>query len=210
MSAVAAPRAKAVASRVLRRRRLPAHLRAVDRIEGMISLREADLLYRLAGRANGCGCIVEIGSYRGRSTVALAEGATSSAIFAIEPHEVFEGVLGGSFGARDRAHFYRAMLRSGAYERVRLVNLPGRVVAPGWSEPVALLWIDGDHSYEGVRGDWEAFKPHLAAGALVAFDDSIDERIGPHRLIAELVESRELTIVERVDKVTALRRPAAI
>ena len=210
MSAGAAPRAKAAASRVLRRGRLPAHLRAVDRIEGMISLREADLLYRLAGRANGCGCIVEIGSYRGRSTVALAEGASSSAIFAIEPHEVFEGVLGGSFGARDRAHFYRAMLRSGAYERVRLVNLPGTVVAPGWSEPVALLWIDGDHSYEGVRGDWEAFKPHLAAGALVAFDDSIDERIGPHRLIAELVESRELTIVERVDKVTALRRPAAI
>ena len=144
MSAGAAPRAKAAASRVLRRGRLPAHLRAVDRIEGMISLREADLLYRLAGRANGCGCIVEIGSYRGRSTVALAEGATSSAIFAIEPHEVFEGVLGGSFGARDRAHFYRAMLRSGAYERVRLVNLPGRVVAPGWSEPVALLWIDGE------------------------------------------------------------------
>jgi hypothetical protein len=210
VSAGAAPRAKAVASRGLRRRRLPAHLRAVDRIEGMISLREADLLYRLAARANGCGCIVEIGSYRGRSTVALAEGASSSAIFAIEPHEVFEGVLGGSFGARDRAHFYRAMLRSGAYERVRLVNLPGRVVAPGWSEPVALLWIDGDHSYEGVRGDWEAFKPHLAAGALVAFDDSIDERVGPHRLIAELVESRELTIVERVDKLTALRRPAAI
>ena len=76
MSAVAAPRAKAVASRVLRRRRLPAHLRAVDRIEGMISLHEADLLYRLAARANGCGCIVEIVSAGALSRVSIDASGT--------------------------------------------------------------------------------------------------------------------------------------
>lgn len=194
--------------RAFMRRSLPPHLRAVDRVEGMISLDEADLLFRLAAQADGTGCVVEVGSFRGRSTVALAYGASSSPVFAIEPHESFAGVLGGTFGPEDRAGFFRAMLRSRCYERVRLVNLSSEIVAPGWREPVRLLWIDGDHSYEGVRRDWETWKPHLIQHAVVAFDDSIDETIGPFRLIRELIDTDELILLEQVGKITALRRPS--
>jgi hypothetical protein len=193
--------------RARRQRALPPHLRAVDRVKGAITLEEADLLFRLAGQTDGKGCIVEVGSYRGRSTVALAAGAGSTPVFAIEPHEPFTGVLGGEFGPEDRAAFFEAMLDSKGYERVRLVNLSSEIVTPGWQQPVGLLWIDGDHSYEGVRRDWDAWKPHLVAHALVAFDDSTDEAIGPYRLIAELTQAGELTLVERVGKVTTLERP---
>ena len=189
------------------RHRLPPHLRAVDRAEGMISLDEADLLFRLAAQADGTGCVVEVGSFRGRSTVALARGASSSPVFAIDPHEPFTGVLGGKFGPEDRAAFFKTMLRSRGCERVRLVNLSSEIVTPGWREPVRLLWIDGDHSYEGVCRDWEAWKPHLVPNAVVAFDDSIDETIGPCRLIRELIDADELSLIEQVGKVTALRRP---
>jgi hypothetical protein len=195
------------AKRSIGRRRLPAHLRAVDRVTGGISLEEADLLFRLAVQADGKGCIVEVGSSRGRSTVALAHGARSSPVFAIEPHEPFEGVLGGKFGPEDRAAFFETMLGSKGYERVRLVNLSSEIVTPGWRQPVGLLWIDGDHSYEGVRRDWDAWKPHLLPHAVVAFDDSTDEAIGPYRLIGELTEAGELTLVERVGKITTLERP---
>ena len=171
----------------------------------MISLDEADLLLRLANKDDPAGCIVEVGSYRGRSTVALAQGAGSSPVFAIEPHEPFKGVFGGVFGPADRAAFFRTMLSSRAYERVRLVNLSSEVITPGWQMPVRLLWIDGDHSYEGVRRDWDAWNPHLVAGAAVAFDDSTDKSAGPHRLIGELIDAGELAVVERVGKVTALR-----
>jgi MMP 1-O-methyltransferase len=88
---------------------------------------------------------------------------------------------------------------------VRLVYLSSEVVAPGWRRPVG-LWIDGDHSYEGVRRDWDAWRPHLIADATVAFDDSTDETIGPYRLIGELVARGELAIVERVGKISALKR----
>jgi hypothetical protein len=36
-----------------------------------------------------------------------------------------------------------------------------------------LVGIDGDHSAEGIRSDWELVKPFLAAGAVVWFHDII-------------------------------------
>ncbi|MGL4549727.1 MAG: class I SAM-dependent methyltransferase, partial [Gemmataceae bacterium] len=35
-----------------------------------------------------------------------------------------------------------------------------------------LVGIDGDHSYEGVKADWELVEPHLAPGAVVWFHDT--------------------------------------
>lgn len=34
-----------------------------------------------------------------------------------------------------------------------------------------LLFIDGDHSYEGVKADWEGYKAFLQPGSVVIFHD---------------------------------------
>ena len=34
-----------------------------------------------------------------------------------------------------------------------------------------LLFIDGDHSYDGVKADWEAYKDFLKPGSIVVFHD---------------------------------------
>lgn len=165
------------------------------------------LLYELAARAIG-GCIVEVGSYRGRSTVVLARGSATgqgAPIFAVEPHEPFVGPRGGEFGPEDRAAFFRNMVRTGAYRHVRLLNTSSEVVAPGWNEPVALLWIDGDHSYEGVRRDFDAWAPHLMPGCDVVLDDTDDPALGPQRLVEELTSAGWVEVA-RVDRVTHLRR----
>jgi cephalosporin hydroxylase len=39
-------------------------------------------------------------------------------------------------------------------------------------EPVDFLFIDGDHSYDGVRQDFEMYSPLVRAGGLVAFHDT--------------------------------------
>ena len=46
-------------------------------------------------------------------------------------------------------------------------------VAGRWpsDRPIDLLLIDGDHSYLGVRNDWEAWTPHLAPTAWVLMHD---------------------------------------
>jgi MMP 1-O-methyltransferase len=179
--------------------------RCVTRTEGMIDIVEARLLYDLARKVKD-GVIVEIGSYRGRSTTALACGSRAGAhvaVYAIDPHEAFVGVLGGRFGANDRRAFYRGMLDTGAWDLVRLVNLSSETITAGWTTPVALLWIDGDHRYAGVRRDFECWLPHLAPGAIVAFDDATDQSIGPWRLIDELTRDGRLTTVASAGKVRA-------
>jgi MMP 1-O-methyltransferase len=187
----------------------PSEINAVLRIPGATSEAELAQLYELARQAR-TGCIVEIGAYQGRSTVALALGAKSGAgtpVYVIEPHEVFEGVLGGRFGPGDRVAFFHNMLEYGVVEQVRLVNLSSEVVAPGWTLPVALLWIDGDHRYEAVRRDVDCWAPHLTADANVVFDDATVD--GPQRVIEEQ-RAAGWTLVNRVGKkrATSLKRPA--
>ncbi len=97
------------------------------------------------------------------------------------------------------------MVRTGAYRTVRLLNTSSEVVAPGWREPVALLWIDGDHSYAGVRRDFDAWAPHLVPGCDLVLDDTDDPHLGPQQLVDELTGAGWTEVV-RVDRVAHLRR----
>jgi predicted O-methyltransferase YrrM len=177
------------------------------RTEGMTSLAEAKLLYDLAREVQD-GCIVEVGAYRGRTTVALGRGSLDGhrvPVFTIEPHQTFTGVLGGRFGPSDAGAFQRAMLETGCYHVVRLVSLSSEQAVQGWRSPVSLLWIDGDHRYEGVRRDFESWRPHLMRGATVVFDDASDPAIGPHRLIAEILAGGGYEKVGELGKMVLLR-----
>lgn len=176
-------------------------------VAGQLLPDEAALLWGLA-RSTTEGCIVEVGSFRGRSATALALGALAghgAPVYAVDPHEPFVGVLGGRFGPADRKAFFENTLRAGVVEAIRLVNLSSEVVAPGWNRPVGLLWLDGDHTYEGVARDWRAWRPHLLPRAAVAFHDSNDPQLGPARLIGEIVSEGQHAVETRVGLTTVLR-----
>lgn len=175
------------------------------------SVLELRLLYDLARQLER-GCIVEVGSAQGQSTVALALGSCAGGgrpVFAIEPHEHFRGVLGGVFTPGNRAKFFRNMLRCEVSEIVRLINLSSEIVAPGWNLEVGLLFIDGDHRYPSVSRDFECWYPHLLPDGLVVFHDSLDETIGPRRVIAEALERRLVERVNVVGRSTVLRKRTA-
>lgn len=176
-------------------------------VQGATSLPQAHLLRRLACEVTK-GVIIEIGAYRGRSTIALSVGSAeghNAPVYAIDPHETFKGLFGGNFGPGDRRAFFKNMLRSGGWQNVRLVNLSSEVVTPGWQLPVGFLWIDGDHRYEAVKRDLDCWAPHLLPGAPIAFDDT--DRGGAKKLVEELVEAG-WTEVEVVGKVRVLVKPA--
>jgi len=179
-----------------------------DRTEGMVSFDESVLLYQLAKQVRN-GCIVDVGSYRGRSAVFLGIGSLAGAnvqVYAIDPHKSFIGVLGGVFGPKDRTTFYRAMLDNNCSEIVALVNLSSESFSASWKETVSLLWIDGDHSYEGVKRDFECWLPHLERNSVIAFDDATDPNLGPRKLVDELIASNRYEPIIGIGKVVVIRQ----
>jgi len=181
---------------------------AVADVEGWLALEEAAVLFRLARRVI-TGAVVEVGSYRGRSTVALAQGVAAGGhsvpVFAIEPHEPFTGVLGGQFGPADRTAFFQNMLTTGCCEYVRLVNLSSEIITCGWQLPVALLWIDGDHATEAVQRDWTCWAPHLLPEAYIVLDDALNLNLGPYKLIEELLDRGTHRLLGRCGKIAVLQ-----
>jgi hypothetical protein len=57
--------------------------------------------------------------------------------------------------------------------------------ASSWNRPIRLLWIDGDHSYEGAKKDLDGFFPHLVPLGVVAFHDALNAFPGPIRVFVE-------------------------
>jgi Methyltransferase domain len=183
-------------------------LASILSISGSTDSEEVSLLYELARHVTR-GCIVEVGSAKGRSTVTWALGAKSgagAAVDAIEPHEHCQGVLGGVFTPRNRATFFESVLRSDTIEIGRLVNLSAEVVAPGWREGGGWVFIDGDHRFEGVLRDVEGWAAHLVEGGRMVLHDSIDPSLGPSRVIELALTSGEYDTPGVMSRVTILRR----
>jgi predicted O-methyltransferase YrrM len=178
-------------------------LRLIDSIEGWLSLDEARALRSLAREVPATRSIVEIGSYRGRSTVALAFGSrrgNGAIVYAVDPHAPFTGARGGRFGPEDRAAFYANVIRAGAGDRIALVGLSSASAARAWRErDIGLLFLDGDHRHEAVRADFEAWSRHLADDAIVAFDDCDYPDVA--RLVGELESSGRLRSLASAGKV---------
>jgi len=177
---------------------------------GGITVVQGRALMRLAAGVDA-GDIVEIGSFKGKSAVALGLGIRQAGrsgvthLFCIDPHSPFVGQLGGQFGPADRRDFFANMIESGVYEEAALINLPARDVALAWKRPIGFLFIDGDHRYAMVRDDFFRWLAHVLDGGLVALDDSTLRQLGPTRLVAELAEAGFVP-VERVEKMSVFRK----
>ena len=131
------------------------------------------LLYGLA-RALKPKVAVEIGSARGKSACyvgqALKENG-SGKLFAIDPHTRTDWNDEDSVDTLDEM---RRNIRSLKLEkRVEIIRETSERAAARWMLPIDMLFIDGDHSYEGVKRDWELFSPHVSAFGVVIFHDTI-------------------------------------
>src|SRR5262249_30303778 len=139
-------------------------------------------LYSLA-RALRPKVVAEIGSARGKSTCIFALACRQNGaghVYAIDPH-TFNAWT--DLGAPDDTYtFLRRRLHSYGFEDVcTVIRSTSADAARGWDRPIDLLFIDGDHTYEGVRHDFEAFQPFLTERALVLFHDSAWEHARDNR-----------------------------
>jgi predicted O-methyltransferase YrrM len=145
-------------------------------VEGWLHRDEGRLLYRLARRCTGRGAIVEIGSWKGKSTIWLSCGSRDghgTKVHAIDPHT---GSPEHSEMFRDKVWTFDEFQRNIAGAGVKDMVIPhvdfSTSVAKTFQEPVEFIFIDGLHEFEGVRDDFEAWFPKVVNGGYVAFHDT--------------------------------------
>lgn len=144
--------------------------------EAMVDKRLLSRLYDLAFQAatERGGRIVEIGAFRGASTVALAKGARNAGrghVYSIDPHRNYHGVHGGLFSPDDHAVYETTLRSHGVTEWVTHYCSTSADVAKAWTGSIDLLWIDGDHSYKGVAEDLNNWLSFVAPDGIVVLDD---------------------------------------
>lgn len=164
--------------------------RKIGKLEGQIQEDELFALYYCTKKLPNNAIIVEIGSYRGKSTIALGMGAAfnKSKVYSIDPHEHFVGVNGGIFGPEDLKIKLKVLNEYNLGSVVFPICLKSQLVGEVWCSQIDLLWIDGDHSYEGVKSDFEKFSKFVKKDGLVIFHDS--ELEGVNKCITEVDPSR--------------------
>jgi predicted O-methyltransferase YrrM len=155
-------------------------------VEGWLSDEQGRALFEAAAKTSGRGAIVEIGSWKGRSTTWLASGARLAGrrVYAVDPHR-------GSRedpGAATLDEFVGNLARNALADVVDPLIMSSEEAAAHIAGPVELLFIDGDHAYEAVRRDAELWLPRLTDGGLVMFHDvATAAYTGPRRVVREMV-----------------------
>jgi len=101
--------------------------------------------------------IVNIGIFRGASLYCLRKGAPKAKLYGI-----------------DIIYPQGAILDKKA--RVVVIVGDSALCAADVEDPVHMVFVDGDHSYQGVKADRDAWAPKIAVGGIIAFHDFKTER----------------------------------
>ncbi|MGI9538610.1 MAG: class I SAM-dependent methyltransferase, partial [Miltoncostaeaceae bacterium] len=180
-------------------------------VEGWLTDGEGALLYELA-RGNRGGAIVEIGSWKGRSTIWLAEGSRAgrgAVVVAIDPHTGSEEHRADGEVVDTFSEFRTNLAMAGVEEVVRPERAMSVDAAARVDEPVGLLFIDGAHDRDSVLADIDAWFPKLAPHGMIAFHDVTASWPGVARAIGErLVEPGRVDRLRFVHSIVYARKRA--
>jgi Methyltransferase domain len=167
-----------------------AALAAAAGVEGWLTDDQARRLWARAASADGL--VVEIGSFRGRSTIVLASAAPQ--VVAIDPHAggdrgPQEIAPDAARGASDHEAFLANLERAGVGNRVRHVRRPSNEAFEAVAGPVALLYIDGAHRFRSARADLAGWGARVAPGGAMLVHDAFSSVGVTLALLAECVFS---------------------
>lgn len=165
--------------------------RLVAPTTGYLSEREARLIMAAVALAPAQGKNLEIGSFKGRSTVGLAYVARElrlGKVFAVDPH-TSPASTDPDLRSRGQTTSYDDFIANleaaGVLDRVEIKRAYSHDLARNWKDPIRFLWIDGDHTYQGAKADIDMFKPFLTDGAIVAMHDVLGTFEGALRVFVE-------------------------
>lgn len=161
----------------------------VENIEGWLGNEVGEFLYKTAKRVSGKGVIVEVGSWKGKSTVWLAKGSKGNRVkvYAIDPHTGSPEHVKKYGKIWTFEEFKRNIKNAGCEDIVIPIIKTSEDAAREWNKPIEFTFIDGAHDYESVKLDFELWFPHVIEGGIMAFHDTVGHWEGPKRVVKEFI-----------------------
>ncbi len=154
-----------------------------------ISNKEGEFLYNAAKNCKGIGVILEIGSWKGVSTIFLGKGSIRGnkiKVYSIDPHtgsSCHKEMYGDVWTFPE---FKKNINRANIDKIILPIIKTSENAEKGWNLPIELLWIDGNHEYGFVKMDFDKWSPYLVEGGIIAFHDSFSFS-GPKKVVIENV-----------------------
>ena len=128
-----------------------------DRFSLVSATRPADLATLLDLARNRLR-VAELGTGTGWTALALAIADSRREVLTYDPT------------CRDERERYLELVAASVRRRITFVQAPGRS-GPAGGQPIDLLYVDSAHDREETKEELQAWRPALAPGALVVFDD---------------------------------------
>lgn len=190
----------------------------IKMVEGWLKKEEVEILYFLAKNCKKGGAIVEIGSWKGKSTICLALGSKDGNKIIVNSIDHHTGspehrLIHKKVWTLD--DFKKNITSAGINDLVRPIVKTSETAAQSFSEPINLIFIDADHSYEGIKNDFELWFPKVSEGGIMAFHDTTSWK-GPSKAVNQLIFKssffrkptvvRSITYAEKVSSLTPLER----
>lgn len=165
----------------------------IEQVEGHIQEREARKLYYLAQQAK-CG-IIEIGAYRGKSTIALALGSMTGNNVPVWSIDLFEPFDDPPLHVtkEDKAIYFRNLIATGTHGIVNVLNAPSfQIAGMFYAFKNDMLFIDGNHG--NAYDDFQYYFKYIVLGGLIIFHDI--DRMDVSSALAKIEEMQSIEQVE--------------
>jgi predicted O-methyltransferase YrrM len=176
----------------------PSFFSALNKIDGYFTIYEAIRAYELAFLVSPRP-LIEIGSYKGRSTFCWAIGAACK-----DPAARVYSI--------DKAHdptFEPNMISAGVRDFIHVCRGDSVEIGKGWplrEQNPGLIFIDGSHDYQDVRADFKTWIKALGEGGNIALHDAGGFWPGPTQVAQEeIIGNDRFTDVRVVDSLIHAR-----
>ncbi len=196
-------------------------------VKGFLAEEEARALYHYAAQQAPSGPCLEIGSYCGKSTLFLAAACAqhNQVVYAVDHHrgsqehqpgelyhdpalmntteEVFD-----SFPA-----FRRNVQQFGFSDSVVPIVFRSERLAPIWSQPLSLVFVDGGHSASQALQDCLGWADKVQPGGVLAVHDiylsELEGGQAPRLALNQLMASEHFIWERKVGSLVMVRRKRA-
>jgi len=185
-----------------------------------ISKSRDGLLGQIKNELQQIDTAIEIGTWRGDYAVQMIEVLKPKHFYAVDPYRIFPGMVSAPGNEYDQqptldALAEKVVARLNEHGASLIRDISRNASTQFVDNSVDIVYIDGDHTYEGVKTDINSWWPKIKPGCILCGDDYVNSKTGKGfqygviQAVQEFVEeyNLELHVYTQGQKQWLVRKP---